>query len=318
MSSVNYSSSNIATLFRPIGRVETLKKSSYIKDIPIKVIVSEDNNQFSVNNKINNNNNNLISNKTFIISKNNNNNNFISLSSNSTLNTSSFEENFNYPFSILKSRKKEKKFLRKKFNTISSRVHNMDCLLKKIKAKFLKYVYIIIKKNIKKIKIRKFDQSKEVRNLNVIHNRDNFINLKVIDVLFKNNIINKKDFEENKNYLDKEFIDILNLKIKFFYQFHFLSSNYFKMWLKDPIKINNNNNKTNIKFPNHSKNIFKENNENYIKYKLLLLHTATNFIFYFQNNPLKFGKKTNNNNYLINDNENNDVENDLSEISYYS
>ena len=39
-----------------------------------------------------------------------------------------------YPFSILKSRKKEKKYLRKKYNTIISRVHNMDCLLKKIKA----------------------------------------------------------------------------------------------------------------------------------------------------------------------------------------
>ena len=54
---------------------------------------------------------------------------------------------FNYPFSILKSRKKEKKYLRHKFNTIISRVHNMDCLLKKIKAKFLKYVYITVKKN---------------------------------------------------------------------------------------------------------------------------------------------------------------------------
>ncbi len=39
-----------------------------------------------------------------------------------------------YIFNILKSRKKEKKYLRKKFNKIISRVHNMDCLLKKIKA----------------------------------------------------------------------------------------------------------------------------------------------------------------------------------------
>lgn len=39
-----------------------------------------------------------------------------------------------YIFNILKSRKKEKKYLRKKYNKIISRVHNMDCLLKKIKA----------------------------------------------------------------------------------------------------------------------------------------------------------------------------------------
>ena len=100
---------------------------------------------------------------------------------------------FNYPFSILKSRKKEKKYLRHKFNTIISRVHNMDCLLKKIKAKFLKYVYITVKKNFfnQGINIKKFDQCKEVRNLNVIHNRDNFINLKILDILLSNNIICK-------------------------------------------------------------------------------------------------------------------------------
>lgn len=39
-----------------------------------------------------------------------------------------------YIFNILKSRKKEKKYLRKKYNKVISRVHNMDCLLKKIKA----------------------------------------------------------------------------------------------------------------------------------------------------------------------------------------
>jgi hypothetical protein len=39
-----------------------------------------------------------------------------------------------YKFSITRSRKKEKKFIHKKINKIISRVHNMDCLLKKIKA----------------------------------------------------------------------------------------------------------------------------------------------------------------------------------------
>lgn len=44
------------------------------------------------------------------------------------------KEKIVYIFNILKSRKKEKKYLRKKYNKIISRVHNMDCLLKKIKA----------------------------------------------------------------------------------------------------------------------------------------------------------------------------------------
>jgi c-di-AMP phosphodiesterase-like protein len=44
------------------------------------------------------------------------------------------KEKIVYIFNILKSRKKEKKYLRKRYNKIISRVHNMDCLLKKIKA----------------------------------------------------------------------------------------------------------------------------------------------------------------------------------------
>lgn len=52
------------------------------------------------------------------------------------LSSSPIERSY-YPFSILKSRKKEKKYLRKKYNTVISRVHNMDCLLKKIKAYIL-------------------------------------------------------------------------------------------------------------------------------------------------------------------------------------
>ena len=89
-----------------------------------------------------------------------------------------------------------------------------------------------------------------------------------------------------------------------------MKSNYFKCWLKDPIKIYENDiklnnsliekknekfNKNCLKFPNHSKNIFQLNQENYEIYKKLLLQTTNNFIFYFQNNPLKFGKKQRNN-----------------------
>ena len=106
----------------------------------------------------------------------------------------------------------------------------MDCLLKKIKAKFLKYVYITVKNYFltEGISIKKFDQSKEVRNLNVIHNRDYFINLKIIDVLLSNNIISKNDLLKINDNINSEFLNILNMKIKLFYQFNFLCSSYFK------------------------------------------------------------------------------------------
>ena len=215
-----------------------------------------------------------------------------------------------YPFSILKSRKKEKKYLRKKFNTVMSRVHNMDCLLKKIKAKFLKYVFIKVKKALANMNmdIKKFDQSKEVRNLNVKHNRDNFINLKIVDVLVNNGLITKENSITMLSQANHEVISVFNMKIKNFYQFDFLKSNYFKAWLKDPIKIKNTNSSPSITINSlkntvnncnnnyktisrHSKTIFKAHPEDYEKYKRLLLHTSCNFIFYFQNNPLKFGKK---------------------------
>lgn len=243
-----------------------------IKRIPVKIILAEDNDVSSTTTEEYQNN----------------------------LNTSSTQSpslSF-YPFSILKSRKKEKKYLRKKFNTIISRVHNMDCLLKKIKAKFLKFIYINIKQSFidHKIELQKFDQSKEVRNLNVKHNRDQFINLRVIDVLLNNNLINSSDSVIILKSNDQAIISLLTMKIKIFFQFYFLHSTYFKNWLKDPIKIDKekvtiDQNKNCEKFPNHSKNIFKMSPDDYHKYKKLLLHTASNFIFYFQNNPLKFGKK---------------------------
>ncbi len=105
--------------------------------------------------------------------------------------------------------------------------------------KFLKYLFLNIKNDLKilRIDVKKFDQCKEVRNLNVPHNRDNFINLTVVDVLINNNIIEysecQKIFNSNNNRL-KEY---MTKKIKILYQFDFLRSNYFRNWLRDPIKI---------------------------------------------------------------------------------
>jgi hypothetical protein len=145
-----------------------------------------------------------------------------------------------------------------------------------------------------KIDVKKFDQCKEVRNLNVPHNRDSFINLTTLEVLINNNVIDENNFYNIFSSDNHELKETLQKKIKNVYQFEFLKSPYFRNWLQDPIKIMKelgSKNKNCEKFPNHSKNIFKTDRENYERYKKLLLHTACNFLFYFQNNPLKFGKK---------------------------
>lgn len=99
----------------------------------------------------------------------------------------------------------------------------------------------MIKNDLKelKIEIKKFDQCKEVRNLNVPHNRDNFINLTVLDVLINNKLINLEDKEFIFSSKKESLKENLMKKIKRVYQFEFLSSNYFKVWLSDPIKIFN-------------------------------------------------------------------------------
>jgi hypothetical protein len=88
-----------------------------------------------------------------------------------------------------------------------------------------------------KVDIKKFDQCKEVRNLNVPHNRDNFINLSVIEVLINNNIIDEKDSNVIMSSEENELKEFLLKKIKNVYQFEFLKSSYFRNWLRDPIKI---------------------------------------------------------------------------------
>jgi len=178
----------------------------------------------------------------------------------------------------------------------------MDCLMKKIKAKYLKYLYILLKDDLSKLNIemKKFDQSAEVRNLNVAHNRDNFIDLTIMKMLLNNSIINHSDVGIAMACGDEKLINLLNMKVKYQFQFYFLTSKYYKQWIRDPIKImqrgdrklkENIINKNCLKFPNHSKNIFLNNKEDYAIYIKLLMQTSCNFVFYFQNNPLKFGKK---------------------------
>jgi len=202
-----------------------------------------------------------------------------------------------YIFNTVNSRKKDKKSLKSRMNRIISRVHNMDCLLKKIKAKYLKYLFVLIKDEFSKLKVemKKFDQCAEVRNLNVSHNRDNFIDLTVIQMLLNNGIINSDDVGTILTFGSEDFVKLMNTKVKYQYQFGFLASSYYRQWIRDPIKIEQRSNSVNkncLKFPNHSKNIFKKNKEDYSIYVKLLMQTSCNFIFYFQNNPLKFGKRT--------------------------
>jgi len=206
-----------------------------------------------------------------------------------------------YPFYTMQSRKKEKKKIRTKINKIVSRVHNTDCLLKKIKAKYLKYLFLTIKEETNNIDTRKFDQCAEVRNLNIHHNRNNFLNLTIAELLVKNKVMTVADIKYIEKFNNTKLNTLLNKKVKCHYQFEFLNSEYYQNWIKDPIKIYQNMrietkkspvNKNCLKYPNHSKNIFKNNTEHYEIYIKLLIITSCNFIFYFQNNPLKFGKKT--------------------------
>jgi len=120
-----------------------------------------------------------------------------------------------------------------------------------------------------------------------------------LEEIYPKSIIRKEDVETIMNFASSSVLAILNKKVKYHYQFDFLYSKYFKQWIKDPIKISKNEsscnndilNKNCLKFPNHSKNIFRKNKEDYEIYIRLLMQTSCNFIFYFQNNPLKFGKK---------------------------
>jgi hypothetical protein len=103
----------------------------------------------------------------------------------------------------------------------------------------LKFLFTDIKRNLRELNIdaKKFDQCKEVRNLNVPHNRDNFINLTILEVLINNNIIDSENYYKIYSSENQELKEVLNKKIKNVYQFEFLKSNYFRNWLRDPIKI---------------------------------------------------------------------------------
>ncbi len=100
-------------------------------------------------------------------------------------------------------------------------------------------MFLNIKNDLKilKVDIKKFDQCKEVRNLNVPHNRDNFINLTIMEVLINNNILNEKDYKTIIQSQNENLKQFLSKKIKNLFQFEFLSSSYFRSWLRDPIKI---------------------------------------------------------------------------------
>lgn len=103
----------------------------------------------------------------------------------------------------------------------------------------MKFLFTDLKSSLRELNIdvKKFDQCKEVRNLNVPHNRDNFINLTILEVLINNNIIDSQNYFKIYSSENQKLKEVLNKKIKNVYQFEFLKSNYFRNWLRDPIKI---------------------------------------------------------------------------------
>ena len=85
------------------------------------------------------------------------------------------------------------------------------------------------------VKTRKFDQSKEVRNLNILYNKDNFLNKTILQIVRRNNIV---DDEHLEFFIQNNRINqILNQKVKNHFHFNFLKSSTFNNWIKDPLKI---------------------------------------------------------------------------------
>jgi len=196
---------------------------------------------------------------------------------------------------------KAKKVMRKRVDNLVSRVYSTDCLIKKIKAKYLKYLLKQIKLKLSdfSLKTKKFDQSGEVRNLNIVHNKHKFLYQTIFDVVKSNKLLDEKLLEKICDE-NRDIENFLQKKIKDHYQFDFLKSSFFKSWIKDPSKIYQSLrgevklkksvlNMNCRRYPHHSKNIFMKNTDDYEEYKKVLLITSCNFLFYFQNNPMKYG-----------------------------
>jgi len=184
-------------------------------------------------------------------------------------------------------------------------VHNMDCLLKKIKAKYLKYLFNLIKDDLSSINIemKKFDQCAEVRNLNVAHNRDNFIDLTIMQMLLNNNIISNEDVTNILTYGSEKVVTLLNKKksrinINLSSSYRNTTDNGLGTQSRS-MNMKKSKQTLSIKIVWNSliipKTSSKKNKEDYEIYIKLLMHTSCNFVFYFQNNPLKFGKKAKDN-----------------------
>ena len=115
----------------------------------------------------------------------------------------------------------------------------MDSMLKKIKSKYLKYLLYCVKEKTGIIVKGKFQQSKEVRNLDIFHNRDEFINLTVMEFLRNTEIF---DLESSELILGKCDSDdeFFHCRIKVHYFFDFLQSEYFRKWIIDPVNMKKN------------------------------------------------------------------------------
>jgi len=165
-------------------------------------------------------------------------------------------------------------------------------------VKFLKFLYYLIKKDLKdlKIKINRFSQSVQ-RN---IKPRENllFLNLTYMDLLLNNSKLKLEQKEQILGSNNKLLIKLMDEKIKNLFQFTFLKSNYFASWIKNPLDLEivekskepianiENNDSINsysdqylMDRPNLKS--FMKNNVEYTKYKQLLIKVSCGFICAF-------------------------------------
>jgi len=190
----------------------------------------------------------------------------------------------------------EKKRSKSKKKSQVSRVFNSDSLLKKIKAKYLKYLFNCLRNELfdyPQVSLTKFSQGEEVRNIDIHHNQE-ILNMTVMEYTILSGILQKDKLNEEMKNLPVKAVKFLKQKVKNHYQFDFLRSAYLQKWLEDPLSFNDiikgkknfkplDFNKNCLKFENYSKNVFK-NQKKYDEYKKVLFTTCYNYIFYFENN----------------------------------
>jgi hypothetical protein len=87
------------------------------------------------------------------------------------------------------------------------------------------------------VNIKYFDQKVIVRNIDIDFNREQFLDLTLLEFLETSEIISSSQLENLRHNSEDEVTKFLDSKIKLHFQIDFLNSEYLKQWLRDPNKL---------------------------------------------------------------------------------